>query len=505
MRLGPCKRCVKARVRCTTNTNSTMTPLRGPRPMDMSQTAAEPWSPPPSDTATNSREGSAVSQTAAIFQPPSAPMGRVSTAPVSPPFLSQALSDDSSFSTGGESPFEVENFDLNLFDPSGYDPTPTNGTDHHRLSPVPLPESPAKRESHGPGKSGHSPADMNEFSFDALLPVDNPPSVMVKESSTSQQREPDPGTQQCPPPPPPPPPPHCYMKENCLQQLIELHATLLNELQRIRSSIATDVLFASPSSLLVPPDGFGKPDDTSTTGRMFFVSERFLVLIDHFRSSWAPRSDMSSRASSEYDSYSESDADDDVIASNTISGTRRMRIPLGGASIQITPASSTSPHSVATGSATSASSESARGRSDVPTTLTLLTCYICLLRIYGAVFAHMYESLLSHGVVQMLPAAPPGMQLGGLQLDRHHTLQIKILLEVFSHMLERIESSLEMPTERGGFGDKRALDTPMSMALLEVVLRHEGFECSEGNRSGVKPLKQMMKSIKRLLRKNNLT
>ncbi|KAL4966568.1 uncharacterized protein BDV14DRAFT_198697 [Aspergillus stella-maris] len=97
----------------------------------------------------------------------------------------------------------------------------------------------------------------------------------------------------------------------------------------------------------------------------------------------------------------------------------------------------------------SSSQQHARTHIDLPSSLTILTCYIWLLRTYDSIFTKLYTVLepnlpVTHGSPDTLPSVLPGLWIGGFGLDNNRTIQIEILLQLSSRMIERIESVLGM-------------------------------------------------------------
>ncbi|GJC80290.1 cytochalasin cluster regulator ccsR [Colletotrichum liriopes] len=100
----------------------------------------------------------------------------------------------------------------------------------------------------------------------------------------------------------------------------------------------------------------------------------------------------------------------------------------------------------------------------MPTTFTIISCYMWLFRGYEAVFAAIHNALLTqkiqrhqwiqestnkrHGK-EMGPAILPDINMGGFGLKCHPHLQIEMLIHVSCQMLQRIESVLGIdPTSR---------------------------------------------------------
>jgi hypothetical protein len=87
---------------------------------------------------------------------------------------------------------------------------------------------------------------------------------------------------------------------------------------------------------------------------------------------------------------------------------------------------------------------------DVPTNFSILTSYVCLLRIYRTIFSCVYVSYfdgkLSHTQPQPLF---PELQLGGFSLDGRPNLQVQVLVHISENLVGRIDSALGLPDKIG--------------------------------------------------------
>lgn len=66
---------------------------------------------------------------------------------------------------------------------------------------------------------------------------------------------------------------------------------------------------------------------------------------------------------------------------------------------------------------------------DMPTTLTILTCYTWLLQAYDTIFSQIYSALAIRTDITSPSSSPsvlPGLQFGGFDLDEHRDMQIEM-------------------------------------------------------------------------------
>ncbi|KAL4876137.1 hypothetical protein BJY04DRAFT_147988 [Aspergillus karnatakaensis] len=148
---------------------------------------------------------------------------------------------------------------------------------------------------------------------------------------------------------------------------------------------------------------------------------------------------------------------------------------------------------------------------DMPTTLTILSCYTWLLRTYDMIFTELYISLMPspQPASQALPTILPGLQIGGFGLDNHQDFQIEILLQLSSRMIWRIESALGLSLA----SDPASLDTPTytdgecpqtviavgAISAWMGILQHQ-FTADHGASWRPHMLRQTMRRIQDVLR-----
>ncbi|KAI0446927.1 hypothetical protein F4803DRAFT_501685 [Xylaria telfairii] len=128
---------------------------------------------------------------------------------------------------------------------------------------------------------------------------------------------------------------------------------------------------------------------------------------------------------------------------------------------------------------------------DITSKLAVLTCYTCLLRIYETVFFvihHTLEVSPSLAPSIKLPQTVPGLEINGFLLNKHRSLQIKILIQASTYMLDSIEKSMHS-----------LLSDPTFQALLKTVLRQEGLECAPGNETGMDSARRLMEKVNQAL------
>jgi hypothetical protein len=129
---------------------------------------------------------------------------------------------------------------------------------------------------------------------------------------------------------------------------------------------------------------------------------------------------------------------------------------------------------------------------DVPSTLVILSCYTCLLKIYETVFLvihHVLECAPTTASTLELPQTVRDLKIDGFLLQNHRRLQIKILIQVSTYMLYSIQRAL------GGI-----LADSMFQALLKTLLKEEGFSSSsETEETGMENIRDVLRRIEDIL------
>ncbi|KAH0555754.1 hypothetical protein GP486_006300, partial [Trichoglossum hirsutum] len=216
-------------------------------------------------------------------------------------------------------------------------------------------------------------------------------------------------------------------RELCVQRLLELNSSLLQDLSRINSGKLADTLALSGPSRSNNPSNSSNSNVNNeplhphnAIGRILTNSEQFLNILKYF----APSSSTGDRSSSvcSYSSEFEDAGEEPQVAGQGDHFQRGDMMDSG-------------PHA----SIDALGDDDARApmespRPDVPATLAILACYTYIVKIYSAIFLQVHESLLRSHRSPLLYAAIPstlsGLQLGGYDLDSRGDLQIEILIHV---------------------------------------------------------------------------
>lgn len=280
------------------------------------------------------------------------------------------------------------------------------------------------------------------------------------------------------------------LKDAGIQQLSDLSAGLMKDLHRlVTCKLASSFTFASSDKNTVEylfKTLDGSMSRENAIGRMLHGSEKFLEIVHFLSQPPLTPPCSSSEQSPVEDTYNYIDLENapDVpeLSPETQIGERWKTLQ-SYLSRRNPNATTFSTPSTSTGNSASARLQ----KNDVPSVLAILTCYTCLLKIYESVFFVIHHSLEcspAWASSVKLPQTVPCLQINGFMLRNHRNLQIKILIQVSTYMLDAIEKAL------GGM-----LADPMFQALLKTLLKQEGLDCSQQNETGMKSVRDLMHKI----------
>nr|A0A7M4BDQ2.1 RecName: Full=Transcription factor ffsR; AltName: Full=Cytochalasans biosynthesis cluster protein ffsR [Aspergillus flavipes]QOG08942.1 FfsR [Aspergillus flavipes] len=311
------------------------------------------------------------------------------------------------------------------------------------------------------------------------------------------------------------------LKDACIQKLSDLSASLMKDLDLIITCKTASSFLFTPSDKTAAGYLFktldGSMTEDNAVARMLYGSERFLDIIKLFNqlpslpssSLSMPAAAAAAAAAASYGSTRPVDSDDAYYYSDLEdTGDIRSRNPtpedrgneqwsilqayLGraGQGPPMGPSQGSSSRSTTTNCSSSFVEVQ---KPDVPSILVILSCYTCLLKIYETVFF-----VIQH-VLECSPANPSGttdiphtvrdLNINGFFLQNHRTLQIKILIQVSTYMLDSIQKSLGT-----------ILSDSMFQALLKTLMKEEGCTItSQGEETGMQGVRDLIRRVEEML------
>ena len=161
---------------------------------------------------------------------------------------------------------------------------------------------------------------------------------------------------------------------------------------------------------------------------------------------------------------------------------------------------------------------------DVPTILSLFSCYITLVRVHSLVFSKIHDTLVTYssaattdGSVRSSSLVMNQIDVGNVNISSSYGLQIKILLQVSLHLLEKVQTELGLPEfrERATKGHRRneqrattieriGIEGNLDVVVGDILVAMEKAEGAEGERNGLKGLRKTVKDIRREIRQKGL-
>lgn len=143
---------------------------------------------------------------------------------------------------------------------------------------------------------------------------------------------------------------------------------------------------------------------------------------------------------------------------------------------------------------------------DMTTVLQLLTCYLRIIHLHSIMHIRLLDYLLAffphtNQNGGSVPPVFPGMQVGGVSLDRFGPFQVKLLLQISIHVLGEIELALGLPEEymigkrkrkRDGRG---LLEASVSGGFVKRLMREESWRGKK-----VEFVRERLRDLRRVLK-----
>jgi hypothetical protein len=137
---------------------------------------------------------------------------------------------------------------------------------------------------------------------------------------------------------------------------------------------------------------------------------------------------------------------------------------------------------------------------DIPTSLTLVSCYICLIRIYNVLFTRILESLITCISMTGYPTPmTPDLPFSGVSpngIDVHRTMQLQMLIRVSTHMLTLIEEQLGLSGPQC-VGEPGAVS--VSVVLLDSLSQYEEATFGSSPKNTKISLERTIETMKQFL------
>ena len=142
---------------------------------------------------------------------------------------------------------------------------------------------------------------------------------------------------------------------------------------------------------------------------------------------------------------------------------------------------------------------------DMTTIFQLLTCYIQIIHLHSILYSRISDYLTAQARRDtLLPPIFPGMQVGGLLLDDFGNFQVKLLLQISTHILGEIEMMLGLPDgyriSKKSTQCQGILETSVSVQFIKMMMSENGQTGLGIERDRVMSIRDNLVSLRRLLK-----
>lgn len=287
-------------------------------------------------------------------------------------------------------------------------------------------------------------------------------------------------------------------KEACMQKLSNLSANLTKDLNRmIACKLACSFVF-TPSDKKTAEYLFRTADGSlcqnNGIGRLFQGTERFLELLQEY--------EAHSQVTTPIDDLCEPNNFAQSLIDHSTNPQQRIETRL---SVIESYLSRSKPPGMITPTSTASetSDKSSLSQSAIIdiSSITILNCYISLLKTFEALFLS-FQCILqvpsSSPLYSRLLPVIPDFHINGFQMKNYRNLELKILIQVSRHMLDSMEKAMGITSQtegtRGGiFGD------PIFHNLLRTLLKRNAFDMPEEDFTGMKEVRDLLASMESVL------
>jgi hypothetical protein len=287
-------------------------------------------------------------------------------------------------------------------------------------------------------------------------------------------------------------------REACIQKISDLSATLMKDLNRMNACKLACAFLFTPSDENTADFVFRTVDyslfQKDSIGRIFQGAESFLEILHEYEKHLqviTPKNELFEPANNP-----KSPPNDPATPQE------RMEIRW---SVFQTYLGRPKPPGVMTPNSTTETYEKSTiphiSAIDMPSMLTIINCYICLLKIFETVFLafqYIMQVPPSLPLYTKLPPTVPDLHINGFQLKNYRGLQLKIMMQVTRHMLNSVEKAIGLMNEEPGSGG--ICGDPVFKHLLQPLLKRNGLDTSgEGKSTGVEKVRDLLTEMEVVL------
>ena len=303
-------------------------------------------------------------------------------------------------------------------------------------------------------------------------------------------------------------------REMCIQRLSEVNAVLMKNLTRLTTCVVATTFIFTPSDQITSDYLFKTIDGSSgqdnAIGDVFRSTAEFIRIIHDFRDALLDFTPQTARDLADaYGNDATVNANGEAKASVEENGVDEVlnRWNLLSSYKDRTQGHPISQHPVFT-VPNSPSTILRAPRLSITSTLTLLTCYVCILKSFQSIFISLQAWLsipASSPLHEQLAPIIAGVQINTFALDSSgdRAMQFKILLQTCEHMLDKMEKALQFNFGEGGDSQTVFAD-PAFRGMLGILLKQEGLQTDSPDEdiTGTRKLRRLLKKIGEELDRN---
>ena len=141
---------------------------------------------------------------------------------------------------------------------------------------------------------------------------------------------------------------------------------------------------------------------------------------------------------------------------------------------------------------------------DMTTIVQLLSCYIRITHMHSMLYTRISDYLTTQQHISQIPPVFPGLQVDGVSLDAFGKFQIRLVLQISTHILGEIEMALGLP-DGYRIGKRNTqiqgiLETSVSIQFVEMTMRENGRTGLGMEKDRVASIKDTLASLRQLLK-----
>ena len=141
---------------------------------------------------------------------------------------------------------------------------------------------------------------------------------------------------------------------------------------------------------------------------------------------------------------------------------------------------------------------------DMTTIVQLLSCYIRITHMHSVLYTRIFNYLTTQQHISQIPPVFPGLQVDGVSLDAFGKFQVRLVLQISTHILGEIEMALGLPEGyrigKGNTQNQGILETSVSIQFVEMIMQENGRTGLGMEKDRVASIKDTLAKLRQLLK-----